>query len=383
MSKDGLTTIEHGAVVPQDDTAIAKVYATDDVDGVFALASMSETEFERRLTMMKLGRDRVKRVQQELMTDGVDYGMVPGTKKPSLLKPGAETLCKLYHVVPAFDMAVNHGDGERLPDIGVRAVCYLHQGSKAGPIVGEGIGSANSFEKKYRYRAAQKACPSCGCEGTIRRSKFADRDSRDGSKGWYCHDKAGGCGAQFKADDKAIVGQEGGQIDNPDPHDVENTLLKMAAKRAQVDAVLRYTATSGLFTQDIEDDVDDKPSRDAGKAQESGTAGRQPAQTPRSEPAAANGTRTATTPQNGNGVPAAGNISISGSQSKAFWTWVRQQGFEDLDVVEHIKKTYGVSLTTDLTIDQLGAVRAHLVATKSTRASGSQPAGDREPGSDG
>ncbi len=111
--------------------------------------------------------------------------------------------------------------------------------------MGEGVGAANSWERKHRYRSGQRACPACGVEGSIRRSKF--------DPGWYCHDKAGGCGVQFKADDPSIVSQEAGQVENPDPYDVENTLLKMAAKRAQVDAVLRTTATSGLFTQDVED----------------------------------------------------------------------------------------------------------------------------------
>lgn len=38
-----------------------------------------------------------------------------------------------------------------------------------------------------------------------------------------------------------------------DPHAVINTLLKMAKKRAIVDAVLTATRSSGVFTQDIED----------------------------------------------------------------------------------------------------------------------------------
>jgi hypothetical protein len=37
------------------------------------------------------------------------------------------------------------------------------------------------------------------------------------------------------------------------PADVANTILKMAKKRAQVDAVITATAASDIFTQDIED----------------------------------------------------------------------------------------------------------------------------------
>ena len=76
-----------------------------------------------------------------------------------------------------------------------------------------------------------------------------------GEKGWYCHQKIGGCGVQFGAKDERIIGQQPGQVDNPDPHDVENTLVKIAAKRSYIDGTLRATATSGLFTQDLEDQL--------------------------------------------------------------------------------------------------------------------------------
>jgi ssDNA-binding Zn-finger/Zn-ribbon topoisomerase 1 len=125
------------------------------------------------------------------------------------------------------------------------------------------VGAANSFEKKHRYRGAKRSCPSCGCEGTIKRSSY----EKDGDKGWYCHTKVGGCGANFLSTDTAITEQQGGQVDNPDPWDVENTLLKMASKRAQVDATLRVTATSGLFTQDLEDQAGGD---DAGSGSERG-----------------------------------------------------------------------------------------------------------------
>ncbi|KUG04017.1 hypothetical protein ASZ90_018543 [hydrocarbon metagenome] len=40
---------------------------------------------------------------------------------------------------------------------------------------------------------------------------------------------------------------------NQDPYNVVNTVLKMAKKRALIDAVLSATRSSGLFTQDVED----------------------------------------------------------------------------------------------------------------------------------
>lgn len=238
--------------------------------GVMALATMSEEDFEHRLAALKKGQDRVRKIQQELMVgpsednpEGEDYGVIPGTKKPTLLKPGAEKLCNVYGLVPTFDEVWIEGDGLTSPHLRCRITCHLHRGTAEGPVVGEGKGAANSWEKKHRYRGALKACPSCGCEGTIRRSSFV----KDGDRGWYCHGKAGGCGDQFLSKDPRITEQQAGQVENPDPFDVENTLLKMAKKRAHVDATLTVTATSGLFTQDMEDVDPPAPRAPASPAQ--------------------------------------------------------------------------------------------------------------------
>jgi hypothetical protein len=218
--------------------------------GLMALATMSPDEFGRRLELLKLGQERVRLIQAELMVKDEDYGVIPGTKKPALLKPGAEKLCKVYDLVPVYTIEFLQGDGDVTPMLTCRMTCTMHQGDADGPVVGFGVGSANTHEKKHRYRGAQRACPSCGCEGTIARSSF----ERDGDKGWWCHNKRGGCGTNFHSTDPAITEQERGQVQNPDPFDAENTIFKMAKKRAKIDATLDATATSGLFTQDVEDD---------------------------------------------------------------------------------------------------------------------------------
>lgn len=281
-----MTTAE---LMATTDAATGALAVVERGSGVMPLAVMSDADFESRLAAMKLGQERVRRIQRELMVgptegnpEGEDFGIIPGTKKPTLLKPGAEKICQVYGLVPTFEETVTRGDGATEPHIRVLMRCFLHRGSKDGPIVGEGIGSANSFEKKHRYRAAQRSCPRCGVEGSIRRSSFEDRDT--GDRGYYCNQKAGGCNAKFSSDDPAITDQQGGQVDNPDPWDAENTLLKMAAKRAQVDAVLRTTATSALFTQDQEDNQPEDGSRREPQRQEARPEPRPPAQEPRREP---------------------------------------------------------------------------------------------------
>ena len=210
------------------------------------LATMSQQEFTERLAVLKRSQQRMKQIQRELMEEGIDYGKIPGTgDKPTLLKAGSETLLQFYQLVPTFETNLERNDGVAAPHIRYHVKCQLHVSSADGPVVGCGEGAANSSERKYRYRTAQRACPKCGAIGTVKKSKYNPE--------WYCHDKAGGCGAKFPENDPQITQQQRGMVENPDPDDVDNTLLKMAEKRAQIDATLRTTATSGLFTQDVED----------------------------------------------------------------------------------------------------------------------------------
>jgi len=215
--------------------------------GVDALGLMSPVEFTERMEALKLTRARLQQIHQGLMVLGVDYGVIPGTgDKPTLLKSGADKLCQFYRYIPEFQHVVDNGDGKTTPHISVRVTCVLHAGEVAGPAVGSGAGACNSWERKYRWRKGNRKCPKCGKE-TIFTSK------NDG-EGFFCWKTKGGCGSKFAARDTSIIGQQLGDVENPDPWDLFNTILKMAQKRAYVDAVLRTTATSNLYTQDLEDD---------------------------------------------------------------------------------------------------------------------------------
>lgn len=215
--------------------------------GMLAMATMSEAEFDVRLVALKRGQDRIKRIKQELMEEGAHYGVIPGTKKPTLLKPGAEVLCSIYGLRPDFVPTIEAGDGVTTPTLRVTMRCELHLGDIAGPVVAVGYGSANSWERKHRYRRGERACPACGVVGQVIKGK----DEYGG--GWLCWKKNGGCGAKFPDGAPEIEGQQVGDVQNPDPYDLENTLVKMAKKRAHIDAALTGTASSDLFTQDLEE----------------------------------------------------------------------------------------------------------------------------------
>lgn len=174
------------------------------------------------------------------------YGVVPGCgDKPTLLKPGAEKVNFLFRYVAdepnitIRDLAGGHREYD------VRLVLR----GPDGRIVGSGVGSCSTMESKYRWRKSQRACPKCGVEGSIGRSKFPPKDNPRAQPGWYCRE----CKAQYAYDDPSIRNQQAGRMENPDIADVYNTCLKMAKKRAYVDATLTASAASDFFTQDIED----------------------------------------------------------------------------------------------------------------------------------
>jgi hypothetical protein len=193
--------------------------------------------------------DVIKQAQTTAMEAGVDYGAIPGTgSKPTLLKPGAEKLSVLFQLDVQLVNEKTWGPGDHLTVTSKATVFHAPTGARLG--FGEGL--CTTREKKYGKRKQDRSCPDCG-EATIKKSKFPPRSEPGAEPGWYCFAKLGGCGKEFAASDPQIVEQPVGEVENPDLPDLWNTVVKMAEKRARVDAVLAVTGASALFTQDVED----------------------------------------------------------------------------------------------------------------------------------
>jgi hypothetical protein len=176
------------------------------------------------------------------------YGTIPGTDKPTLLKAGAEKLGFAFRLAPTFRVTERDvGNGHREYSV----VCTLTH-SPSGVLLGEGVGLCSTMETKYRYRQAQRICPKCGQPAII-------KGKAEYGGGWVCYTKKGGCNAKFADGDASIEGQKTEQVENPDIADTYNTVLKMAKKRAHVDAILTATAASDIFTQDMEDRQPEPP----------------------------------------------------------------------------------------------------------------------------
>lgn len=199
-------------------------------------------------------REAVLEAIRAMLAEGQDYGTIPGAPKPALYHAGAQKVCAWFGYAPAFDLIATIEDwtGEAYghPLFYYHVRCDLY--SLDNVRVGQGNGSCNSWEKKYRYRNGERTCPSCGKPGTIiKGNPQYERDASYLQRGaWLCFGRKGGCGAKFYGDDAAITNQETGRVDNPDFADTVNTIRKMADKRAMIAAVLNTTGLSQFFTQD-------------------------------------------------------------------------------------------------------------------------------------
>ena len=198
----------------------------------------------------------------EELREGVDFGVIPGTgqgptrpgeKAPErkvLFQPGAQKVAMLFGSYPEHSVVATE-----LPGGHVEYLCTTRIISRAtGLTIGSGIGSATTMEKKYRWRGGGRTCPACGKGGTILKSKQANRDGSP--PGWYCFAKIGGCGAQYRAEDREICDQDIKPVENPDIADLRNTVLKIGTKRSFVNSAMALGCLSDLFTQDIEDTYD-------------------------------------------------------------------------------------------------------------------------------
>ena len=184
--------------------------------------SSGASDMAIRLAEMTTKLDLVQKFFKQVMVKDLDYGIIPGTDKPTLYKPGAEKLCELYGFAPIVKAKNDTRDfktGYYLSEITMQIV---HR--KTGTIIAEGVGEASSYESKYRYRWVYESdIPKSLDKETLVSKVFKNRTT----KAEY---------AKYR-------------IENTDLIDQWNTILKMAKKRALVDAVLSATRSSSIFSQ--------------------------------------------------------------------------------------------------------------------------------------
>jgi len=166
---------------------------------------------------MKEQRRLLKDFMSSQLKQGIDndYAVVPGCKKPSLLKPGAEKLLRLFNLGcrvrlsdKEFDLAGNYAE--------FTYRCEVYN-LATGIVIAECEGSASSQEVKYKERRV-----------------------------WRETGKKNPEGRPIKEQTNEITPIS----------DVSNTLKKMAQKRAIVGAAILATGASDFFSQDIDSEKD-------------------------------------------------------------------------------------------------------------------------------
>jgi hypothetical protein len=180
--------------------------------------SPSELAFQTQ-TLMEIYR--------RIMQKDTDYGVIPGTPKPTLYQPGAQIL----RLAAGYGVEMEHTETDRNLAIGWISHSFTCRLTNAdGMVVGICEGSANSYEDRYRWRwLSERDLP-----------KGIDKDSLVSKK------RTG------KFNEYHVY-----RVENENPAGLDNTLVKIAQKRAFVGAVLMATGASRIFTQDVEDAVED------------------------------------------------------------------------------------------------------------------------------
>ena len=111
------------------------VYAVSVIDGI-DLQEISQT-------MNKIGQFQA--VVQGQLKQNYDYGVIPGTPKPTLLKPGAEKILMLLGLRSEFEIVDSTRDFEKgFFQYQVKAKLY-----KGEMLITEGLGAANNRERRY------------------------------------------------------------------------------------------------------------------------------------------------------------------------------------------------------------------------------------------
>lgn len=203
--------------------------------------------------------NRIQQMMTAVMQKGEHYGVIPGCGQKPTLLKAGAE--KLAY---AFRLAPDYPTMDVIADerddfISYKVRCTLTH-IPTGQFAGAGVGACNSRERKYR---------------------------------------------------------------NNQPWDVQNTLYKMACKRALVAAVLNVTAASDIFTQDLEEMGDqirnDKP----------------PIQQPQAKAAA----------------PVANKNVISEPQRKRLFAISKKANVSEDVLREYLKTNHGIEHTKDITRD--------------------------------
>ncbi len=174
--------------------------------------------------------DALTEFMKNVMVNGTDYGVIPGTNKPSLLKPGAEKLSRFFGLrTRSTIINIESSDDEESPHYTVTVRTEVLRGN-SDTVISDGLGTASTLEDRYASRWVTESKLPTGVDKSL--LAFREKQSKFG-KGMY---------VEYLW--KPTLGEHFFQ---------RETVLQMADKRSYVAAVRKATAASMIFTQDMED----------------------------------------------------------------------------------------------------------------------------------
>lgn len=170
----------------------------------------------------------INHLRDNLMTEDVHYGTIPGVKKKMLFKPGIDVLCLAFEFAIDVEIEYEAMEGGHREYTGVGTVTHI----PTGKVLGNGTGLCTTMESKYRWR-------------------FDYTDGAVPKKYWESKDPLTLGGPNFVAkknfDDKWIIAIKN---ENPDIADQYNTCIKMCEKRVRSACIQNVTACSSIFEQE-------------------------------------------------------------------------------------------------------------------------------------
>jgi len=159
---------------------------------------------------------------RDTLIRGVDYGRIPGTPQDSLWDPGASQIIGSFNCYPGERRILKMEDNQEkiVTCVEVPIISRATQ-----QVVGSGIGAASTLETKYKYRWVANP-QEWGYDDTAIKTFRTKRGKDD------------------DGNDTTLY-----RIPNPEHSELLNTIVKMASKRAEVDAAESLPGVASVLRQ--------------------------------------------------------------------------------------------------------------------------------------
>jgi hypothetical protein len=179
----------------------------------------------------------IQQVMDKVMREDEHYGTIPGTKKLT------------FRLDPRYEIIREVRDKDFIAYTIQCSLIHILSGQQ----IASGLGACNSRETKYRYRYLEESTGQ-----PLPKEYWKAREKGDNKE----MKRLVGEGNRAAKIDGVWMIAKSTRVENDNPWDLDNTLIKLSCKRALVAATLNATAASDIFTQDLEDFAEPVPAKE-------------------------------------------------------------------------------------------------------------------------